>query len=79
MSLNLGFRGSLAPLKVIIASVYSVYIMERRDPTMAPKVTSWIDTYMMRQSFAKTIAMTMGWEAAKEFLESGIVPGGGNA
>lgn len=72
----ISFRGSLAPLKVMIASVY---IMERRYPTMAPKITSWTDTYMMRQSFAKTIAMIMGWEAAKEFLESGIVPGGGNA
>ncbi len=76
MGLNLDFRGPLAPLKVIIASVY---ILERRDPTMAPKITSWIDTYMMRQSYAKTIAMLMGWEAAKEFLESGIVPGEGNA
>lgn len=76
MGLDLGFRGSLAPLKVMIASAY---IMERRYPTMAPKVTSWRDTYMMRQSIAKTIAMIMGWEAAKEFLESGIEPGGGNA
>lgn len=76
MDLNPDFRGSLAPLKVMIASVY---IVKRRYPTMAPKITSWTDTYMMRQSSAKTIAMLMGWEAAKEFLESGVVPGEGNA
>lgn len=76
MVLNLSFRGSFAPLKVMIATAY---IIGRRYPTMAPKITSWADTYMMRQSVAKTIAKFMGWEAAKEFLESGIVPGEGNA
>lgn len=74
--MGLDFKIVPPPLKVIIASEY---IMERRYPTMDPKIISWIDTWMMRQSYTKMLAMFMGWKAAKKFLESGIVPGGGNA